>query len=239
MGCAASQNTKPQSAAKLMLTYWSLHGLGAAPRMALHCSGADFDDVLVAGADRWGEQSKAIGGEKNALVNLPFLTTAAGEVIVQSQAVLRHIGRTQGLYGATAKDAARVDQVMDVCSELRTELYKMAYAPAADFAAMKASFAAVSLPYYYGSLERFMLDGGTKHAAADAVTVADFVLVDLMQLAAEVYGGDAAVFGAYPALLAYLRAFVAKPEMASWYASESFKLPKNAPGANFSAAASL
>ena len=125
MGCAASQNTKQQSAGKLTLTYWPLHGLGAAPRMALHFAGVEFDDVLVGGADKWfGEQSKAIGAEKNALVNLPYLTTPEGEVIVQSQAVLRHIGRTQQLYGATAKDAARVDRIIEILIELRNVMRK-------------------------------------------------------------------------------------------------------------------
>jgi len=154
MGCAASQNTKQQSAGKLTLTYWPLHGLGAAPRMALHFAGVEFDDVLVGGADKWfGEQSKAIGAEKNALVNLPYLTTPEGEVIVQSQAVLRHIGRTQQLYGATAKDAARVDQIVEILIELRTQFYLMTYAPESEFEAMKKSFESVSLPYYYGSIQ--------------------------------------------------------------------------------------
>jgi glutathione S-transferase len=224
---------------KITFTYWPLHGLGAAARMALHFAGVEFNDVLVGSAAEWfGPETTALAA-KNALVNLPHLETESGDVIVQSQAILRHIGRTQALYGKSEQDAARVDQVMDSVVELRTEFYKMAYAAEGDFAAMKASFADVSFDYYYGGLERFMAANKTKYAAADSVTVADFVIIDQMANVTTVYGEADVAFAKYPALLAYYQELTAKPELRSYYASAAAALPYNAPGARISACVTL
>jgi len=223
---------------KMTFTYWPLHGLGATSRMALHFAGVEFADEF-AKADNWfGEGTKQIA-EKNALVNLPHLTTESGEVIVQSLAILRHIGRTQKLYGNSPAEAARVDQLLDFVVELRTEVYKAIYAPKEEFAAMKKSFADVSLPYYFGSLEKFITANGTKFFASDAVTVADFAVLDLVEIVETMYGDVTVALADYPKVVAFYTAMKTRQELKSYYASAAAATGFNAPGANVSAVASL
>ena len=220
---------------KITLTYWPVQGLGAAPRMALHAAGVDFDDVLVTDVAKWfGVQTEAIG-EKNPLVNLPYLTLSDGRVITQSNAVLRHIARTCALYGADETDMSRVDEVLDVIKDFRTELLKLAYGPAGNVAENQKGLAEESVPYYFGALEKFFATNKTQFLAADSVTVADFALVAVMEAVTVCFDGSMeTVFAAFPLLLKHFSVVKGLKQLEAYHASPMSKAAMNGPTANFS-----
>jgi glutathione S-transferase len=216
---------RPAEMAKLpvTLTYWDLHGLGDAPRMALHFAGVAFNDEILSDRPNWRNERYPELEKAAPFANLPYLTTGEGERIVQSAAVMRYIGRRHGLYGATERDVQRVDLVMDVVVEFKAEFYpKIVYGgypyPRDEFEKIKQSFVDNSVPYYVGGWERMLKENGTALIAADVVTIADFMVVSFLQQIVDCFDGDD-VLQPFPAVLAYLRAFQAQSAMASYYAS--------------------
>ena len=50
-----------------------------------------------------------------------------GSSILQSLAILRHVGRTHGLYGSSAADAARIDSLLDGLEDMRNKTRALVY----------------------------------------------------------------------------------------------------------------
>lgn len=97
------------------LTYFPLPGRGEAARLALSIAGANFKDERIVFAE-WSAKKPT-----TPFGSMPILTLADGTVITQQRAILRYIGRVQGsLYPTDPKEAARVDQVMDVLEDITT-----------------------------------------------------------------------------------------------------------------------
>jgi glutathione S-transferase len=220
----------------LTLTEWPIRALGTPLRMALHFAAVPFEEVSVNDPAKWFGADTARIGAVNPLVNLPNLTLPDGEVVVQSYAALRHIGRTYGLYGGTAGEAARVDQVLEVLSDVRKEYGKVAYASPDEYDDLKQKFAE-TVTYNFSGLDKFLLLNKTAYIASDAVTIADFSVVHNMVNCAAVWeAGDevGATFAPYPALLAYYARVTALPGLAAYFASPAAAFPFNGPSANFS-----
>ena len=50
-----------------------------------------------------------------------------GSSILQSLAILRHVGRTHGLYGSSAADASRIDSLLDGLEDMRNKTRALVY----------------------------------------------------------------------------------------------------------------
>ena len=96
--------------------------LGQPCRIALHYTGVEVEDtvweiqkrnewVAAKGANEWGLD----------FPNLPYYSD--GEVkLTQSDAILRHLGRKNGLYGCSDADTAMVDMLIDTAKDIKMGL---------------------------------------------------------------------------------------------------------------------
>ena len=111
--------------ATVKLGYWGIRGRGQVPRLLLAYTGTQWEDVVYADPARWfGNDKLNLGLD---FPNLPYLVD--GDLkISESEAIERYIIAKSGhkdLLGKNAHDAAKVDEVIGVFGDLRTNLYKL------------------------------------------------------------------------------------------------------------------
>lgn len=123
--CASTQpagahglTTRPPSPCvqRSKLHYFYGRGLGEAARFALGAAGADWEDCFVRErADMLkllGERDSATGNKTLMFEQLPLLIMPDGTQVVQGQALIRHIGRSFGMYGETDAESTRIDMLL-------------------------------------------------------------------------------------------------------------------------------
>eukprot|EP01091_Cochliopodium_minus_P018090 TRINITY_DN7253_c0_g1_i2.p1 TRINITY_DN7253_c0_g1~~TRINITY_DN7253_c0_g1_i2.p1 ORF type:complete len:120 (-),score=32.98 TRINITY_DN7253_c0_g1_i2:629-988(-) len=92
---------------KLKLTYFNSPGRAEGIRIALFMGGVEFEDERIS--------KEEFVNRKQSLPYLavPVLTLEDGEVIAQSKAILRYVGRLTKLYPEDIKQAMLVDEIID------------------------------------------------------------------------------------------------------------------------------
>eukprot|EP00937_MAST-01D_sp_MAST-1D-sp2_P004257 g4257.t1 len=177
--------------------------------------------------------------EKKASGELPFgqvpaLRVETGELLVQSAAIARYIGKRTGLYPDDPVVAARVDALLDSEADLRAGLTASKYQARYGFESALGGMGAEGtakvrkalndevLPRHLGNLERAVADfvAADKWAAGTAQpTVADFVLCawslpDLQSGSVDGIATD--ILAPYPSLNKLIERFGALPSVAKW-----------------------
>lgn len=217
--------------AKIELTYWREHGLGAACRLSLaHAVGIDgFINTCVTSDEEWAAIADKYRGD-SALINLPFIKFPDTPVLSQSVAVLKAIGRRFNLSGETIADQERVDEVLANMSDYNEEYVKLSYlCPKEKFPEYKADFERETIPYYFGGLDHLL---GTRNVAffgGNSVSVADFK-VYANGLALTVLHGTPSVsaeFAKFPHLEAWAARMDALPSVQAFHASPMSKVRWN------------
>jgi glutathione S-transferase len=126
----------------------------------------------------------------SAFPNLPYLSlpaAAGGGVLMQSNAILRHVARVTGLNGSTEVEVMKVDELLEQTTDLRNEMVRLNYG--ADFNEKREAFCKESLPYYFGAFERWLANRqlaaeGELYFVGNSPTVADFAIYDALDVAA-------------------------------------------------------
>ena len=113
-GWARSQSAAEQTT----LTYWHGRGLGDPIRFLLEFAGVQYNEKFVRSKAQF--QSLKDAGAL-AFGQVPLLETG-GLLVVQTQAILRHIAREKSLLGATATEAAMADMVVNAVLDCRMGL---------------------------------------------------------------------------------------------------------------------
>jgi glutathione S-transferase len=220
---------------KLTMVFWPAQMYGGSTRLVLSSAGIDHDDHVLADYGEWFGGDNKVVAATNPLVNLPHLRTPSGDVIVQSGAMLRYLGRTYNLYGETPLDMRRIDQVMDTANDFDQELHDVAMVQPEEYAEAKEGFKHETLAETFGRFDAFMKLNNTTYIASNTVSIADYVVFQSIRCAELCYGADAEWMAGWPTLLAYFTAFAAKPAVAAFLATPAAGYPFNAPNANFSA----
>ena len=102
--------------AKLKLTYFDFHGgRGEPARIALSMGGIPFEDERVKGAD-W--ERRKPGTPFGAL---PLLEKD-GEILAQSNAINRYVGRLTNLYPSDPWQAALCDEIMEAVEDITSKI---------------------------------------------------------------------------------------------------------------------
>ena len=215
--------------------YWDICGLGQCPRYALEIAGVDYVDVRIDAGDAaspsykalWLEEAKPkkIKGSGLLFPNLPYYLD--GKVkLAQSNAILRHLGRTYGLMG----DAAHaVDVVLDQATDLDNSITGPCYR---DFASLKVAFA-TTLPEKLDAWVECL--GDKPFMTGAAVTVGDLKIYEALRKIALICEAHALkTLEPYPTLAAFVARVEAIPAMAAYLASPNFLArPLNNPHAQF------
>ena len=210
-----------------MIAYWSIRGLGQPCRLALVYAGVDFTDVRVdpgPGAPgspgykaMWMNQKADLSKSVN-FVNLPFLLEEeTGTKLVQTRAILRHIGRRYGLLG---DDPDALDLIMDEASDLDDKVTGMCYG---NFAAMQ-QWCREQLPAKLAMYAAHLEQHGWQFMAGNTVSVADFKLYETLSklrlIEAEASVGTQTL-ASHAAMTAYVARMEALPALKAYLQSDS------------------
>ncbi len=168
--------------ASLKLTYLQSAGRAEATRLALHIGGISFEDERLSREEI--EEYKTSG--KAPFLVFPLLTVD-GEVYAESNAILRYAGKLSGLYPTCAKDALKVDMVIDVLETVINAVVDD------DSKEGRSKFVGSVLPRYCAPLDRLYAATSGPFLFGEQLTIADLKLMIV------VVGLNVAVFEHVPA----------------------------------------
>ena len=121
----------------------------------------------------WMDEAKPSLGAAVPFTNLPFLIDPEGRALVQTRAILRHVGRRFGLLG---DDAAALDLILDEASDLDDAVTSRCYG---NWAGMPA-FCKGTLPAKLEAFARHLERNGFAFMAGSTFSVADAKVYDLL-----------------------------------------------------------
>ena len=202
-------------AGKPTLTYFQIHAKGDFIRMALAKAGVDYNDQQLS-FEEFGAM-KAAG--RFPAGSVPIWTTADGTIYNQCWAILKMIGRQNGLYdGSNIEESYIVDWVLETSADCQgAKVYMTQLMPSDDAAANEK--ATVDFKKFHDQISARLVAG--KFIAGDRVTIADFVILSHYlnlahnpDCAVEGVAARAAVADSNPEMLEYLGRV--KAEIADW-----------------------
>lgn len=218
----------------MKLVYFkTLRGLGEMVRLAMAAGGIDFEEEAV------DYQAMKTNLDEYPFAQCPKLIDGELE-IVQSNAIMRHIGRKYGLYGSTEADAVAIDTMMDGIVALRSKYLHLIYTDQladdkkAEHWQLHGSPESTGsrnggahLTYLSNLLKRNAADG-RGFVSGSNVSIADCILFDIVELYVRIFEGE--MKATYPELMAY-HAFVSEQKGIKEYIA-SGKRPEKINGNN-------
>eukprot|EP01091_Cochliopodium_minus_P021197 TRINITY_DN95_c0_g3_i1.p1 TRINITY_DN95_c0_g3~~TRINITY_DN95_c0_g3_i1.p1 ORF type:complete len:214 (+),score=81.93 TRINITY_DN95_c0_g3_i1:72-713(+) len=157
----------------LKITYFNAEGRAEPIRLALFIGGIEFDDERIDFPELQKRKPNLPFG------SLPVLTTGEGEIIAQSNAVLRYAGRLAKLYPQDNLQATRVDELIDAVEDLLSKVNPIIYGQLNE-EAKKQGLEKINteiLPQWVNLLEkRIQKYGKGGYAVGDQLTVIDLKL---------------------------------------------------------------
>jgi prostaglandin-H2 D-isomerase / glutathione transferase len=160
--------------AKLKLTYFDFHGgRGEPARIALSMGGIPFEDERVKGTD-WERRKPGtpFGG-------LPLLEKD-GEILAQSNAINRYVGRLTNLYPSDPWQAALCDEIMEAVEDITNKIAATMFLSDEQKKAQRKALVEGPLPFYLARLQQRLEAHGGRYFAGGKLSVADlkvFVLI--------------------------------------------------------------
>lgn len=148
---------------------------------------------------------------------VPLWQESDGFTLAQSDAIVRHVARTHGLYGRDMHAAARCDMVFAGVEDVRAEVRKLGPAEPARRGELRAELATVTLPRWLAHFERLLDGNGGGFVVGEAPTFADVALFWLSEYLHD--NGFAAAFGSCPRLGVHFAHMAARPGLARYLAS--------------------
>jgi len=151
------------------LTYFDIRGRAEPARLVLEYLEAPYTDKRVS-FDEWPTLKATL-----PFGQVPMYKDDQVE-IPQSMAIVRHIGRKHNLYGATNAEKALVDVLIDGVGDLGTNFFKLLSSP--EFKGGDKKPLNDQIEKSLTEFEKFK--GSHKFMVGDNVTIADFVLFNML-----------------------------------------------------------
>ncbi|XP_013400620.1 glutathione S-transferase Mu 3 isoform X2 [Lingula anatina] len=207
----------------IVLGYWSIRGLAQPIRLLLNYVGEEFEDRKYECGPAPDFNREAWTSVKHTLglpyPNLPYLIDGDRKV-VQSNAILRYIGRKHNLCGTTEEERIRADIMENQSMDFRNGFVRLCYGKF-DEAVKEAYLSA--LPGTLKQFEEFL--GDNQWFAGANLTFADFPMYELLDQHRLFAPG---CLDAYPKLTAFMKRFEALPAIEQYMKSDKFmKSPCN------------
>ncbi|CAL1538374.1 unnamed protein product [Lymnaea stagnalis] len=197
---------------KYQLIYFNVKGRGEAIRLLFKDNGIAYEEINC--GENWLKEWKPQMqfGQVPALKDNDFL-------LVQTNAILRHLGRKHGLYGNNEQEASLIDMINDGIEDLRVKYLTLIYK---NYENGKDIYIA-ELPAQLQPFEKLLSENGAEKTGCcvgNKRSFADYNLFDLLdinQVLAPKCLDD------FPTLTAYYQLQLARPGIADHRESESFK----------------
>lgn len=207
------------------LGYWKIKGLAQPIRLLLTYTGESFEDKQYEqgdapdfSRDEWFSVKPKFADILD-FPNLPYYIDDDVK-ITQSNAILKHVARKHKLDGATEKDKAVVDMLLDQAMDLRNGVVRLCYNP--DYEKLKEEYFK-NVQATLVALEKKL--GDKLWFAGDTITVADFPLYELLDQHVHMKSD---LLDAYPKLLKFLDRFRDLPKVKEYLQQDGVKnLPIN------------
>ncbi|XP_072045583.1 glutathione S-transferase P 1-like [Amphiura filiformis] len=149
--------------------YFDLRGRGQAIRLLFEDQGLSYQEESVpVGAPRWTDELKP---------TLPFHQMPVfydGDfMLVQSNTILRYLGRKHGLYGSTPQEAGYIDMVNDGVEDLYVAVCNLVYNK---WENGKEDYCNKTIPLWMGFYENCLkkVNDGKSFIASEAISFADY-----------------------------------------------------------------
>jgi glutathione S-transferase len=204
-------------------------------RILLHDQGVQYQEVAYfsttspgAPGHEWAHWGpvKAAGMEDGSIPfgQLPAFTMEDGTVIVQSMAIMRHLARKLKLNGdGSEKQMLLVDELCCEATDMRSAYSGVVYGASCSEEAKAAYFGALfgdrmGRGVYLTHIEAFAARHGGAFLIGDAVTLADYVLFEVLETQQRLFP-TLLTTGATPKLADWFASFAARPNIAAYVAS--------------------
>ncbi|XP_055889864.1 glutathione S-transferase P 1-like isoform X2 [Biomphalaria glabrata] len=197
---------------KYQLIYFNVRGRGEAIRTLLKDNGIDYEEINC--GNNWQKEWKPQMqfGQTPALRDNDFL-------LVQSNAILRHLARKHGLYGDTEEEAALIDMINDGVEDLRSKYVNLIYR---NYENGKDEYIA-DLPNQLQPFEKLLSSNGADRSGCCVGTkrsFADYNLSDLLDVHVVL---APKCLEDFPTLKAYYQQYLARPGILEYRETEAFK----------------
>ncbi|XP_012786104.1 glutathione S-transferase P [Ochotona princeps] len=203
------------------IVYFPVQGRCEMMRMLLADQGQTWQEEVI-NLETWSQ-----GSLKSSCLFGQLPKFQDGDLtLYQSNAILRHLGRTLGIYGKDQREAALLDMVNDGVEDLRMKYITLIYT---NYDAGKDSYVK-ALPGHLKPFETLLSQnqGGKSFIVGDQISFADYNLLDLL-LTHQVLAPSC--LDAFPLLKAYVARLVARPKIKAFLASpDHVNRPINANG---------
>ncbi|KAI5929646.1 Glutathione S-transferase P [Manis javanica] len=203
--CCVSSATMPP----YTIVYFAVRGRCEATRMLLADQGQSWKEEVVT-KETWLQ-----GPLKASCLYGQLPKFQDGDLtLYQSNAILRHLGRTLGLYGKDQLEAALVDMVNDGVEDLRCKYTTLIYT---NYEAGKEDYVK-ALPGHLKPFETLLSQnqGGQAFIVGDQISFADYNLLDLLLNHQVLAPG---CLDSFPLLSAYVVRLSARPKLKAFLAS--------------------
>lgn len=201
---------------KYRLLYFDLRGRAEVVRLVLNYIGVPFEDAVVS-RDTWPEIKRAM-----PLGQLPVLWESGERSdtrIPQTMAILRHLARAHGLYGASEREHTLSDVLAETIVDARGRFAPVAYRPNyLKDEAINAHYVESELPESLDRLAKLMRHSTVPEAGYFVTAVptwADFVAFDFLDMQLQIWP---ACLESYPAMLGFVERIQSLPTLRDYLA---------------------
>lgn len=166
--------------------FQEIRGRGEFIRLLLTAAGVKFEDVRIK-MESWG-QFDSLTPDTDIKKEAPFgqlpYVIYYGKKLGQSIPMASYLAKKYGLYGSTAEDALKQEEVMHLVEDLRVPHVKgWVYAQEPDKKAeVVRQLSEVLIPRYLGYFEALLKENGDRgYFVGNSVTLADMYLYDFIE----------------------------------------------------------
>lgn len=170
---------------RLKLSYFPFKGKGWIIRKAFRIGNVDFEDEIIT-MELWRENKH--DKARFPLAQIPVLKLPSGELICQSNSLIRYAGRLAGLYPDDATYALKCDEIIDTVTEVTAKVpFSGSALPPTELPEVikqrREEYAANVLPGYYAfwSMKLNANHGGIGFCVGADLTVADLALYQFVK----------------------------------------------------------
>lgn len=172
----------------MKLTYFDVRGLAETSRLILAYNNVEYEDFRYPlKVNDWKthdmtkvefDLAKTNGELKRSMNKVPFLEVE-GQVICQSKAIERYLGRTLGMLGSTELEGAMVDSICEVVRDVKDMYQGVRRLPEEEKKEGMVKWFAETMPNKLSDLEHILgdVDG---YSVGNSTSLSDIVLFSLL-----------------------------------------------------------